>query len=159
MSEWVSDGSCCIYITIYEVSVYFIESSRLEVVSILFSLSQSWILVRKDSAPNPSCSFLKNTVLPPTPSHSSDPSPREKHQTNSVIGTSKSNQAHIVPPRAFQNLSSNRNTYQSPNAHTRETRRKVSAVILGSAQLAGADGTESDVASGREAEEEGEGYD
>ena len=103
--------------------------------------------------------LLENAFFRPPPSHGSDPRPREENQTDSVARPSESDQAHITAPLSFQYFSGDGDADQSARANAREARGKVPPIVLGPAQLAGADGTERDVAAGREAEKQGEGYD
>ena len=100
----------------------------------------------------PGFGLLKDILLRASPAHNSDPSPHKKHKTDRVTRASKRNQTHIAPPLSLQDFPRNRNADQSADTDAREASRKVPSVVLGSAELAGADGTERDVAARCEAE-------
>ena len=100
--------------------------------------------------------FSKDVFTSPTPTHNSNPSPHEEHQTHSIARPPKGDQTNKASPFPLQDLPSNRNANQSTNTNPREASRKVLAIILSSTELARADGAKRDVASRREAKQQGE---
>lgn len=100
----------------------------------------------------------KDVFSSPTPAHNSNPSPHEKNQTHSIARAPKGDQTNISSPLPLQNFPSNRDANQSANTNPGEASRKVPPIILSPTKLASADGAKRDVASGREAKQQGEDY-
>ena len=117
-----------------------------------------------------------NTSIPPflapnPPAHLPHSSTDQKRQSDNIARGRGRDEADIIRPLltttstttststttpSLKDRPRNRNTHQSPNPHNRITGREIRPVVLGTAQLARADGTQGEDRAGGEAEDEGE---